>query len=90
MNLLLLIFLFFATNAVGSDEFLPADQAFKVSSRVLSANSVALGWEIAEDCYLYRHRFKIESMTPGIKISNSQFPPGQAKHDHQFGKVGNF
>jgi thioredoxin:protein disulfide reductase len=89
MNLLSLILLIFSSNAnaVGSDKFIPADKAFKVSSRALSANSVALGWEIAEDCYLYRHRFNIESLTPGIKISNSQFPPGQAKHDHQFGKV---
>ncbi|NOS74797.1 MAG: protein-disulfide reductase DsbD, partial [Methyloglobulus sp.] len=87
MNLLLLIFLFFAANAVGSDEFLPADKAFKVTSRALSANSVALGWEIAEDCYLYRHRFKIESLSPGIKVNDTQFPPGQAKNDHQFGKV---
>jgi hypothetical protein len=52
MHLLLIIFLVFSPgiNAVTPDDFLPPEQAFQVSSRVLSPNSVALSWKIADDC----------------------------------------
>jgi thioredoxin:protein disulfide reductase len=92
MHLLLIIFLVFSPgiNAVTPDDFLPPEQAFQVSSRVLSPNSVALSWKIADDCYLYKHRFKIESVTPGINIIHTKFPQGENKNDHIFGQVEMF
>ncbi|NOS75366.1 MAG: protein-disulfide reductase DsbD, partial [Methyloglobulus sp.] len=89
MNLLLIVILLLsnAVQAATPYDFLPPEQAFQVSSRSVSPSSVALSWKIAEHCYLYKHRFKIESATPGINVIQTKFPEGENKIDHMFGQV---
>ncbi|MBK8815693.1 MAG: protein-disulfide reductase DsbD [Methylococcaceae bacterium] len=89
MNRLIVLFLLFSAgiHAATPEDFLPPEQAFQVSSRVVSPDTIALAWKIADDCYLYRHRFKIESVTPGIKVAETRFPAGENKTDHIFGEV---
>lgn len=69
------------------DDFLPVDEAFRLAARPLSPDTVELSWEIAEHCYLYRHRFKVDSLTPGIKVTDVGLPEGQFKQDPLFGEV---
>ncbi len=73
--------------AAGADAFLPVDEAFRLAARPLSPDTVELSWGIAEHCYLYRHRFKVDSLTPGIEVAEVGLPEGQLKQDHLFGKV---
>lgn len=89
MNLLIVIFLLFSAglHAETPPDFLPPEQAFQVSGRIVSPDTIALAWKIADDCYLYRHRFKIESVTPGIQVIETRFPKGENKTDHIFGQV---
>jgi thiol:disulfide interchange protein DsbD len=73
--------------AVNSAELLPADQAFRFTSKVDNADRLVLSWNIANGYYLYRNKFKFVSLTPGIKVEEQTFPPGQTKHDNFFGEV---
>lgn len=87
MNRLIVLFLLFSAgiHVATSENFLPPEQAFQVSNQVVSPD--ALVWKIADDCYLYRHRFKFESVTPGIKAVETRFPVGEIKTDHIFGQM---
>ncbi len=76
-----------ALYAATPEDFLPPEQAFQVNVKVLQADHVNLSWVIANDCYLYQHRFKIESATPGITVLNQQFPEAENKQDPIFGAV---
>jgi thioredoxin:protein disulfide reductase len=73
--------------ASNEDEFLPLDQAFKVSMR--SENKTMLvDFAPAEGYYLYRERlnFNIKNAAEGT-ISNVNLPKGEIKDDPSFGKV---
>jgi len=76
--------------AVNSVEILPAEQAFQFSSKIPRANNndqLLLSWDIADGYYLYRHKFKFVSLTPGVTVGEQAFPPGHTKHDEFFGDV---
>lgn len=73
--------------ATTPEGFLPPEKAFQVTAEVLEPNLVNLNWEIAGDCYLYQHRFTIESATSGIKVSSKSLPEAENKQDPIFGLV---
>ncbi|MGR9012133.1 MAG: protein-disulfide reductase DsbD [Gammaproteobacteria bacterium] len=73
--------------ALNADEFLPPDQAFKVSAKVLAADRVEISWDIAEGYYLYRNKMRFESKTQQIRLGDPGFPAGQTHHDENFGDV---
>ncbi|MCK9396730.1 MAG: protein-disulfide reductase DsbD [Methylobacter sp.] len=73
--------------AVNSEDLLPPDQAFQLSSKVKQADKLELSWNIADGYYLYRHHFKFVSLTAGIKTGVAIFPVGQIKQDQFFGEV---
>ncbi|MEI6542007.1 MAG: protein-disulfide reductase DsbD [Methylococcales bacterium] len=90
----ILKFLFFLTFcftslvfAVDSSELLSAEQAFHFTAKVKKADNLLLSWDIANGYYLYRHKIKFVSLTPGIKLKDPLFPEGLSKQDHFFGKV---
>jgi thiol:disulfide interchange protein DsbD len=66
------------------DDFLPPEQAFRLSGSLPDAAHVRLDWVIAPGYYLYRDRIKI-SEDHG-RTGAAQFPPGQIKSDEYFGK----
>jgi len=66
------------------DDFLPPEQAFRLSGSVPDAAHVRLDWVIAPGYYLYRDRIKI-SEDRG-RTGAPEFPPGQVKSDEYFGK----
>ena len=89
IRLLLSILLFAAALAVGAEEPLNPEVAFKFSARAIDANSLEARWQIADGYYLYRDKlkFSLESGATAIKLGAPQFPPGEIKDDEFFGKT---
>jgi thiol:disulfide interchange protein DsbD len=76
-------------SASTGDNFLPPEQAFRLSATATSAADgtaqVRLTWLIAPGYYLYRDRIKAASGSAATRIGKLQFPPGIVKHDPYFG-----
>lgn len=70
------------------DDFLPADQAFQLSSSA-SGSTLRLRWDIADGYYLYRHRFQVSVESPeGASLGEPVFSrQGKEKQDPTFGNV---
>lgn len=68
-------------------QFLPPEQAFKLSVAATMAEQVTLNFEIAQGYHLYRDKFKFQSQTDGISVSEIQFPKGEIDHDPVFGEM---
>ena len=73
--------------ALGADEPLPSNQAFKISAKVLAADRIEISWAIAEGYYLYRNKMHFESKTGQIRLGDPEFPEGLSKHDENFGDM---
>ena len=74
-------------HAQGEPDILPVEQAFQLTTRVVSRDQVELHWKIAKDYYLYRDRIKVKAETAGVEIPSTKFPEGEQKHDDLFGDV---
>jgi len=76
------------TGAAGSEEFLPADEAFRFSAEA-GADRLSLFWEIADGYYLYRDKFSFSIIKGGAGIRQDRvaLPAGIVKHDESFGSV---
>jgi thioredoxin:protein disulfide reductase len=70
----------------GSDDFLPAEQAFRMDASAEGSDRVRLSWQVAKGYYLYRARIKVETGSHEVQLGTVQFPPGQIKSDEYFGK----
>lgn len=73
----------FQTNA---DEFLPPDEAFRMSV-VRAGDAYAARWQIADEHYLYREKIKIETATADV---SPRIPPGVLLRDEFFGETDVF
>lgn len=73
--------------ALGAEEVLPPDQAFKVTAKVLAADQLEISFDITEGYYLYRNKIHFESKSPQIHLGEPVFPVAQSKHDENFGDV---
>jgi thiol:disulfide interchange protein DsbD len=69
----------------GNDDFLPPEQAFALSPRVLDSRTVELKFDVAPGYYLYRERFGFEAK-PSVGELKVELPPGKVKFDENFGK----
>ncbi|MDH5326300.1 MAG: protein-disulfide reductase DsbD [Gammaproteobacteria bacterium] len=72
---------------ISDEEPLPVEQAFVMSSQVLSADMVRISFDITDGYYLYRSKFKFDSNTPSVTLGQAVFPKGKVKTDEFFGKV---
>jgi thiol:disulfide interchange protein DsbD len=65
---------------------LEPDQAFRLDLRAQDAQTLRAGFEVAPGHYLYRERisFKLKDAS-GTRIAGIDLPPGEAKHDPNFG-----
>lgn len=68
-------------------ELLPADEAFTVVAEIDQSGVLKVHWSIADDYYMYRDQFGIESATPGISVGQVNFPEGVVEDDPEFGEV---
>lgn len=84
---------FTGDNTTGSSqtEFLKVDEAF-IFNATQKENGLVLSWQIADDYYLYKERFKFKvvdkSQKSFVKIAPPEFSkPGKPKQDDYFGLV---
>lgn len=91
MNRLLqafLAFLFVLPVYAGvGDELLEPDKAFSLSTRIVDANTLEARWKIAPGYYMYRDKFKFESLDEKIVLQQPIIPRGKKKKDPFFGVV---
>lgn len=66
---------------------LPEDEAFTVVASVDTSGLLRVNWSVADDYYMYRDQFGIESATPGVSIGAINFPEGVVEDDPEFGEV---
>ncbi len=69
------------------DEFLPVEEAYQLRVEVENERLVLL-WQIADEYYLYGHRFKFAVSENGEHLSiDASLPKGKQKTDEYFGEV---
>lgn len=74
-------------HALGEEELLAPDQAFALSVQVRDADTLVARWKIADGYYLYRDKFKFESLDPALILKPAVLPAGKKKDDPGFGVV---
>ncbi|MYL24395.1 protein-disulfide reductase DsbD [Halomonas alkaliantarctica] len=67
-------------------EFLPVMEAFQPSAWH-DGETLFIGMEIADDYYLYRHQFAVESQTQGVALQAPKLPEGSFTTDEFLGDV---
>jgi len=70
--------------AHADDDFLPPEQAFKLSARMLDPQTAEVSYAIADGYYMYRERFKFSAA--GAQLGEAQIPAGKIKFDETFNK----
>jgi thiol:disulfide interchange protein DsbD len=79
--------------AIGEDEFLPPEQAFKYTATA-EEGQVTIEWQATPGYYLYKKRMGLSAATPGVTVGESVYPKGETHHDEYFGEQevfrGNF
>ena len=83
---LLFLLPLFAAAAV-EDELLEPDKAFALTTRVIDAHTLEASWKIAPGYYLYRDKFKFESLDSNVTLKPAVIPAGKVKDDQFFGKT---
>jgi thiol:disulfide interchange protein DsbD len=68
-------------------DFLPPDEAFRLTAAREPDGGVLLDWQIAPGYYLYREQF---SVSAGGEPLATDFPAGKSKYDEYFGDVAVF
>jgi len=86
MMLRFLFLLLFALTALArAEEPLHPEQAFRFSARVIDAKTIEARWQITDNYYMYRDKFKFA--LEGGTLGAPKFPPGKMKEDENFGNV---
>ena len=70
-----------------TQELLPEDQAFSVTSNVSDSGILSVNWSIADDYYMYRDQFSIEILSKAIQPIEVSYPEGVVEDDPEFGEV---
>ncbi len=68
-----------------AEEPLPPEQAFRFSARAVDAKTIEARWQITDQYYMYRDKFKFAA--EGGTLGAANYPPGKVKDDENFGKV---
>ncbi|MFJ3047414.1 protein-disulfide reductase DsbD [Herbaspirillum chlorophenolicum] len=82
--LLSLAVLLSSSPARAADDYLPPEQAFQLSARMVDAATLELNYQIADGYYMYRDRFHFSA--EGATLGEPQFPHGVTKYDENFQK----
>ncbi|WP_066335509.1 protein-disulfide reductase DsbD N-terminal domain-containing protein [Azohydromonas lata] len=80
------LFLGWCWPALGAQEFLTAEQAFRLETVSLEAGRARLQWRIAPGYYLYRERFAVSALPSGQPLQPA-LQPGERKDNANFGVV---
>ncbi|MBB3231168.1 protein-disulfide reductase DsbD N-terminal domain-containing protein [Halomonas stenophila] len=67
-------------------EFLPAKEAFRASAW-RDDERLYVGFIIAEDYYLHRYQFALDSRDPGVSFGELALPPGESMVHASLGEI---
>jgi thioredoxin:protein disulfide reductase len=74
-------------NATGNDEFLPPDEAFKVSALATAPDRIEVIFQVTKGYYLYRNKMKFAvGEGQNASLGNPDVPKGEIKNDEYFGE----
>ena len=73
-----------ALPAGAADDFLPPEQAFRVSARVLDGDYIEVLLRVAPGYFVYREPFRFDA--EGASLGPADIPPGKVKFDENFQK----
>jgi thiol:disulfide interchange protein DsbD len=74
--------------ATSGPEFLPVEEAYQLEVEVLDDQRVRVYWQIAENYYLYQHRFAFQLQDAQGEIAlEATLPEGIIHSDEYFGEV---
>jgi len=68
-------------------ELLPPDQAFKLTVKIRSADTLIAEFEPTKNYYLYKDKIAFKSESKGTLIEKISLPQGKMKNDPTFGKT---
>jgi thiol:disulfide interchange protein DsbD len=71
--------------AIGEDEYLPPEQAFKYTATA-DESQVTVEWKVIDGYYLYEKRMGLSAATPGVTVGESTYPKGEIHKDDYFGE----
>jgi len=71
--------------AIGEDEFLPPEDAFKYTVAADEQN-VTVEWRATKGYYLYKKRLGLAAASPGVTVGESVYPKGEIHKDEYFGE----
>jgi thiol:disulfide interchange protein DsbD len=72
--------------APSEGDFLPVDEAFRLTAVSESPDRVTLGWAIADGYYLYRDKTKVALAAGAAQIGQTSIPGGEPRKDDYFGE----
>lgn len=72
--------------AAPEDELLPPEKAFQLTTR-LDGSVLEARWNIAAGYYLYRDKFKFQTLDTNLTLKEPQFPAAKVKRDPFFGQT---
>ena len=84
---LLLLTPLYTYAVIDEDELLPPEQAFALTVTAVDEQTIKAEWNIADNYYLYRSKFRIVSKSPGVTLGEARFPKGKIKQDEFFGEI---
>lgn len=82
LAILALLGLLTAKAAQAAEDYLPPEQAFQLSGRMVDAQTLELSYRIADGYYMYRDRFHFSA--EGATLGEPRFPAGKRKYDENF------
>ncbi|MBI5900470.1 MAG: protein-disulfide reductase DsbD [Rhodocyclales bacterium] len=85
IRLMFLLLLLVVSGPTRAEEPLPPEQAFRFSARAVDATTIEARWQITDQYYMYRDKFKFAA--EGGTLGAPTYPPGKVKDDENFGKV---
>jgi thiol:disulfide interchange protein DsbD len=71
--------------AIGDEDFLPPEQAFKYTVSADEKN-VTVEWQATQGYYLYKKRLGLSAASPGVTVGESVYPKGEIHKDDYFGE----
>jgi len=71
--------------AIGEDDYLPPEQAFKYTASA-DESQVTVEWKVTDGYYLYEKRMGLAAATAGVKVGDSVYPKGEIHKDDYFGE----
>lgn len=74
--------------SAAQQDYLPVDEAFEIQPLEIRDGKLVVGWRIAKDYYLYRHRLKFTLVEPaGAALGEAVLPAGEKHFDEHFGET---